>query len=120
MSNTSTRPDSNPGSRPSTSPTFNAMHDKGRDLGQKTGDIAGQAKDKVQEKARDLNEKVGEFAGQANELVSKLTAPVKPIEFDIPKQATSTGELRLSWYREPGLGGNGRGCQVAEVWLMKK
>ena len=46
--------------------------------------------------------------------------PVKPIEFDVPKQATASGELRLSWYRELGLGGNGRGCQVAEVWLMKK
>lgn len=46
--------------------------------------------------------------------------PVSPIEFDIPRAATATGELRLAWYREPGLGGNGRGCQVAEVWLMKK
>ena len=46
--------------------------------------------------------------------------PVRPIEFDIPREATSGGELRLSWYREAGLGGNGRGCQVAEVWLMKK
>ena len=34
--------------------------------------------------------------------------------------ATSSGELRLRWRREPGLGGNGRGCQVAEVWLMIK
>jgi len=46
--------------------------------------------------------------------------PVRPIEFDIPREATSGGELQLSWYREAGLGGNGRGCQVAEVWLMKK
>jgi hypothetical protein len=46
--------------------------------------------------------------------------PIKPLEFDIPQQATAGGELRLSWYREPGLGGNGRGCQVAEVWLMIK
>jgi len=46
--------------------------------------------------------------------------PVKPLEFDIPQQATENGELRLSWYRETGLGGNGRGCQVAEVWLMRK
>jgi hypothetical protein len=46
--------------------------------------------------------------------------PVTPIEFDIPRKATATGELRLSWYREAGLGGNGRGCEVAEVWLMKK
>ncbi|MBZ5622311.1 MAG: glycoside hydrolase family 20 zincin-like fold domain-containing protein [Acidobacteriia bacterium] len=46
--------------------------------------------------------------------------PVKPLEFDIPRQATEGGELGLSWYREPGLGGNGRGCQVAEVWLIRK
>jgi hypothetical protein len=47
-------------------------------------------------------------------------APVKPVEFDIPRQATEKGDLTLSWYREPGLGGNGRGCQVAEVWLIRK
>lgn len=46
--------------------------------------------------------------------------PPRPAEFDIPPQATSDGELTLTWYREQGLGGNGRGCQVAEVWLMKK
>jgi hypothetical protein len=47
-------------------------------------------------------------------------APLRPIEFDIPKQATEKGELDLSWYREAGLGGNGRGCQVSEVWLIRK
>jgi hypothetical protein len=47
-------------------------------------------------------------------------APVRPIEFDIPKSATAKGELALSWFQEPGRGGNGRGCQVAEVWLMRK
>jgi hypothetical protein len=46
--------------------------------------------------------------------------PVKPLEFDIPRQATAKGELNLSWSREAGLGGNGRGCQVAEVWLIRK
>ena len=46
--------------------------------------------------------------------------PFKPVEFDIPQEATRSGELNLSWYREPGLGGNGRGCQVSEVWLLKK
>ncbi|HEV2948241.1 MAG TPA: hypothetical protein VGX70_12760 [Gemmataceae bacterium] len=47
-------------------------------------------------------------------------SPPRPVEFDIPPQATSKGELNLSWYQEPGRGGAGRGCQVAEVWLMKK
>jgi len=46
--------------------------------------------------------------------------PVKPLEFDIPKSATAKGELELEWTRTPGLGGNGRGCQVSEVWLIKK
>jgi hypothetical protein len=46
--------------------------------------------------------------------------PVKAIEFDIPKSATQSGDLTLEWTREPGQGGNGRGCQVAEVWLVKK
>jgi hypothetical protein len=46
--------------------------------------------------------------------------PVKPVEFDIPRSATAKGELTLSWYQEPGRGGSGRGCQVAEVWLIRK
>jgi hypothetical protein len=46
-------------------------------------------------------------------------APVRPIEFEIPPEATATGVLELRWYREPGLGGNGRGCQVSEVWLIR-
>lgn len=46
--------------------------------------------------------------------------PVAPVEFEIPRAATAAGALDLKWYREPGLGGNGRGCQVAEVWLIKQ
>jgi hypothetical protein len=46
--------------------------------------------------------------------------PVKLLEFPIPRAATAQGELRLSWYGELGLGGNGRGCQVSEVWLIKE
>jgi hypothetical protein len=44
--------------------------------------------------------------------------PPAPQEFTIPVEATSAGELKLVWTREPGLGGNGRGCQVAEVFLI--
>ncbi|MGO9465681.1 MAG: hypothetical protein ACLQVF_16190 [Isosphaeraceae bacterium] len=43
-----------------------------------------------------------------------------PKEFDIPLEATRSGTLNLSWYAEAGRGGNGRGCQVSEVWLIKK
>ena len=46
--------------------------------------------------------------------------PIRPLEFDIPMDATRKGDLTLKWFRQPGLGGNGRGCQVAEVWLIKK
>lgn len=50
----------------------------------------------------------------------KKPFPVTPIEFDIPRQATAGGQLNLSWYRVTGLGDNGRGSQVSEVWLIKK
>jgi hypothetical protein len=46
--------------------------------------------------------------------------PFRPLEFAIPPSATSGGELTLSWFGEAGLGGNGRGCQVSEVWLIKE
>ena len=42
------------------------------------------------------------------------------MEFDIPREATRNGSLTLTWTVEPGRGGNGRGCQVAEVWLIRK
>jgi hypothetical protein len=42
-----------------------------------------------------------------------------PLEFDIPRQATANGVLNLTW-RAQDLRGNGRGCQVSEVWLEKK
>jgi hypothetical protein len=47
-------------------------------------------------------------------------APYRPMEFDVPREATQNGELNLAWTREPGQGGNGRGCDVAEIWLIKK
>ena len=46
--------------------------------------------------------------------------PFKPVEFPIPPAATAGGQLDLAWYGEPGLGGNGRGCQVSEVWLIRE
>jgi hypothetical protein len=46
--------------------------------------------------------------------------PPRPLEFDIPAEATRAGELTLIWHQKTGRGGNGRGCQVAEVWVMKK
>ncbi|MCC6694016.1 MAG: hypothetical protein IT365_00170 [Candidatus Hydrogenedentes bacterium] len=46
--------------------------------------------------------------------------PLQPVEFAIPVEATADGELTLTWTQEPGSGGSGRGCQIAEVWLIKK
>lgn len=50
----------------------------------------------------------------------KKPNPLKPVTFDVPKEATSDSSLTLKWNAEPGIGGTGQGCQVAEVWLMKK
>ncbi len=50
----------------------------------------------------------------------KKKVPYGPVEFDIPPEATANGQLRLTWYRDQGLGRNGRGCQVSEIWLIKK
>ena len=46
--------------------------------------------------------------------------PFRPLEFDIPREATQSGKLHLRWTKDPGLGGAGRGLQVAEVWLIRK
>jgi hypothetical protein len=46
--------------------------------------------------------------------------PFQLLEYDVPRAATAGGTLTLAWSGEPGLGGNGRGCQVSEVWLIRK
>ncbi|MBN9658685.1 MAG: hypothetical protein J0H49_10945 [Acidobacteria bacterium] len=50
----------------------------------------------------------------------KIENVTEPVEFEIPKQATASGSLRLRWEKTPGLPGNGRGTQVAEVWLIRQ
>lgn len=45
---------------------------------------------------------------------------VQPLTFDIPVEATRDGVLTLKWTSEVDMGGTGRGCQIAEVWLIKK
>ena len=47
----------------------------------------------------------------------KKPNPVKPVEFDVPAQATAGGTLELEFERRPGAGGAGRAVQVGEVWL---
>jgi hypothetical protein len=46
--------------------------------------------------------------------------PMRPVEFNLPRAATEKGTLDLTWHREEGLGGSGRGCQVSEVWILKQ
>jgi hypothetical protein len=58
-------------------------------------------------------------ATEVHPLIAKPD-PVRPLEFDIPAAATRSGTLTLRWSQEPGQGGNGRACQVAEVWLIRK
>jgi hypothetical protein len=49
----------------------------------------------------------------------KKPDPITPLEFEIPASVTADGKLDLRFNVEPGRGGNGRGCQVSEVWLIK-
>ncbi|HWU13183.1 MAG TPA: hypothetical protein VN157_04150, partial [Caulobacter sp.] len=71
------------------------------------------------------------YAGEDYQLPMRLTAngaelhPPLPrvtnpmvIDLAIPPEATRSGALRLDWTRPPGVGGGGRGHQVAEVWLI--
>ncbi len=45
--------------------------------------------------------------------------PIEPVEFAIPPGVIKKGELLLTWSGQPGLGGNGRSCEVSEVWLIR-
>jgi hypothetical protein len=74
------------------------------------------------------------YAGESSAAELRLTAdgkfpvhewrkkefPPRPVEFAIPPEATSDGTLELRWEKQKGFGGNGRGLQVAEVWLVRK
>jgi len=59
-------------------------------------------------------------ANEKLEIHPPLTKTYQPLEFDIPPQATADGVLNLHWYGQPERGGAGRGCQVAEIWLIRK
>ncbi|MEA1673154.1 hypothetical protein [Nitrospirillum sp. BR 11163] len=56
------------------------------------------------------------------EIHAALPRPANPatLEFDIPPAAIRDGRLDLEWTRPPGLGGSGRGHQVAEAWLIPR
>jgi len=49
--------------------------------------------------------------------LSRTTNPMT-VDLAIPPEITRSGQLRLEWTRPAGVGGGGRGHQVAEVWLL--
>jgi hypothetical protein len=64
--------------------------------------------------------KVRLLCGDGAEIHGYQSKGFTPLEYDIPAKAAAGGELTLLWNQEPGGGGSGRGCQVCEVWLLKK
>lgn len=40
------------------------------------------------------------------------------VETAIPQTLTADGALTLEWHRPPGVGGGGRGHQIAQTWLI--
>ena len=59
-------------------------------------------------------------ANDRQQIHGLLKRPYEVLEFDVPPASTASGTLDLAWRSAPGAGGPGRGCQVAEVWLIKK
>jgi hypothetical protein len=47
-------------------------------------------------------------------------SPFGVMEFDLPPEATVSGELRLRWTGDPETGGGGAGPMIAEVFLIRK
>jgi len=61
----------------------------------------------------------------ANEMIEIHPYLQKPplfgvLEFDVPREATASGELRLRWTGDPEVGGPGAGPMIAEVFLIRK
>lgn len=46
--------------------------------------------------------------------------PGEPLTFPVPAAGIVGDTLELVCRREPGLGGNGRGAQICEIWLLRE
>ncbi|KQM63369.1 hypothetical protein ASE75_13005 [Sphingomonas sp. Leaf17] len=59
-------------------------------------------------------------ANGAVELHAPMARTTNPmtVEIALPPATTASGTLDLAWTRPPGVGGGGRGHQVAQVWLI--
>jgi hypothetical protein len=60
------------------------------------------------------------LANEKIQIHSFIKKENKPMEFDIPIEATKDGTLTLTWQMAGYDQGKGRGNQVAEIWLMKR
>jgi hypothetical protein len=45
--------------------------------------------------------------------------PMQQTTFAVPQELTRSGRLALSCEQTPGVAGNGRACEIAQVWLVK-
>lgn len=85
-------------------------------------DPYGQYKIRVVYAGGDVEPRLRLVADGTYEIHPWLTRPVpfRPLEFDIPQAATAGGRLELTFSKEPGLRGNGRGLEIGEVFLIRK
>ncbi|WP_211101402.1 hypothetical protein [Niveispirillum sp. SYP-B3756] len=60
------------------------------------------------------------MANKNIEIQQSFSRPANPamVEYKLPQEAIHDGNLVLQWFRPVGLGGSGRGKQIAEVWLL--
>ncbi|MDE2126546.1 MAG: hypothetical protein KGJ62_08150 [Armatimonadetes bacterium] len=67
----------------------------------------------------DPRDAISVFAGTGALLGGPMQKPVPtaPVELAIPPEVIVDGELEVRWTPAAGRGRNGRGCQIAEVWL---
>jgi hypothetical protein len=66
-----------------------------------------------------LSARIRLIANHGQYVVHDYMPKGQPVTFDLPSFVTASGQLYLSWNQEPGSGDNGRGCQVAEVFLLR-
>ncbi len=60
------------------------------------------------------------LSNDKTEIHPLLTKPYQVLEYDIPANATAAGTMELVWRGDENMGHAGRGCQVAEVWLIRR
>ena len=99
-----------------------ALHDGAVTLEYKDLDPTAQYRVKVVYGGDNFTSRLRMVANEGTEVHGWLERPLpfRPLEFDIPREATAAGKLKLSVTKEPGKGGAGRGNSVSEIWLMKR